>query len=83
MREFIEGPLQYKEDKLTIKEMFKDGCWHWEKLSFVVPNTIKEKINASPIPLFGESKDFISWKYTPNGEFSMASAYKLAKLDEC
>ena len=83
MREFIEGPLQYNEDKLTIEEMFKDGCWNWEKLSFVVPSTIKEKINAIPIPLFGESKDFISWKYTLNGEFSTASAYKLAKPDEC
>lgn len=37
----------------------------------------------SPIPLFGESKDFISWKYTLNGEFSTASAYKLAKPNEC
>uniref|UniRef100_A0A7N2M2Q9 Uncharacterized protein n=1 Tax=Quercus lobata TaxID=97700 RepID=A0A7N2M2Q9_QUELO len=63
--------------------MFKDGCWNWEKLSFVVPSTIKEKINEIPIPLFGESKDFISWKYTLNGEFSTTSAYKLAKPDEC
>ena len=82
MRELIEGPLQYNEDKLTIEEMFKDGCWNWEKLYFVRPSTIKEKINAIPIPLFGESKDFISWKCTSNGEFSMASAYKLAKPDE-
>ena len=82
MRGLIEGLLQCNDEKLTIEEMFKDGCWNWKKLSFVFLSTIKEKINAIPIPLFGESKDFIRWKYAPNGEFSMASAYKLAKLEE-
>jgi len=43
MRGLIEGLLQCNDEKLTIEEMSKDGCWNWKKLSFMFLSTIKEK----------------------------------------
>ena len=58
---------------------FRDGKWKWNELSFQLPTTVKEKISARPIQLYGVKEDTPIWRVTKNGEFSAASAYKLAR----
>lgn len=68
------------EDNITVKDMyFRDGKWKWNELSFQLPTTVKEKISARPIQLYGVKEDTPIWRVTKNGEFSAASAYKLAR----
>ena len=62
--------------------MFRDGEWKWNELSFQLPASVKEKISATPIQLYGSKEDTLIWKATKSGELSTASAYELAKPKE-
>ena len=59
--------------------VFQEGKWCWEKLSFELPKEVLEKILAVPMQMFGEKEDTLIWKLSQNGEFSAASAYNLAR----
>ena len=37
---------------------------------------------SNPMQLFGEKEDSLVWKFSQNGEFSTASAYDLARLED-
>ena len=80
IREQIVGSLNLQDTSLSIAEVFHDGQWAWDKISFDLPCTIMEKIKATPIQLFGEKEDTLMWKFYKDGDFSMASAYALAGL---
>ena len=71
--------LQQWEDKIAVKDVFRDGEWKWNELSFQLPINVKELISATPIQLHGSKEDTLSWKASKNGEFSAASAYDLAR----
>ena len=57
VREMIEGPLTQSESELTIANVFQEGRWCWEKLSFELPKDVLEKTLSVPMQLFGEKKD--------------------------
>ena len=78
IREQIAGPLNLQDTSLSIAEVFHDGQWDWDKISFDLPCTIMDKIKATPIQLFGEKEDTLMWKFSKDGDFSMDSAYTLA-----
>ena len=79
VRELIEGSLTQFDSELTIANVFQEGRWCWEKLSFVLPKEVLEKILAVPMQMFGEKEDTLVWKLSQNGEFNAASAYDLAR----
>ena len=81
-RELIEGPINDMECNLAVADLLQDNNWNWEALSFNLPSDIEDKIKAIPIQLFGRKEDMLIWRLTKNGEFSTASAYRLASKDD-
>ena len=74
IREQIASPLNLQDTSLSIAEVFHDGQWDWDKISFDLPCTIMDKIKATPIQLFGEKEDTLMWKFSKDGDFSIALA---------
>lgn len=82
MRELIEGPLNQGDIDLTVADLRNEGRWNWEAASFVFPEDIKDKIRAIPIQSYGVRSDFIMWKASKDGKFTVKSAYQLARQEE-
>lgn len=82
LRSMVEGPLTPREANLTIGEIFQDGEWNWDIISFELPRQIKDEICAIPMQLYGEKKDALMWKFSQDGEFNMALAYALTNPQE-
>ena len=78
LRGMIEGPLKQEDAELTVASLCRDYDCRWEILSFDLPDSIKNKVKAIPLQLFGSREDSIMWKYSKDGEFSTNSAYQLA-----
>ena len=49
--------------------------WRWERLSFELPQEVKDRIKAIPLSQVGRSEDLVLWKHLKDGEFSAKSAY--------
>ena len=49
LREMMAGPLRVGEYNLTIAEVFQEGNWNWDIISYELPREIKEKICAIPM----------------------------------
>ena len=81
LRELIEGPLTREEMQLTIADFWDNTDWKWESISFALPSSIKEKIQAIPVQEFGIREDVLMWKFTKDGDFSTNSAYLSIKVD--
>ena len=82
LREMMVGPLRVWEHNLTIMEVFQEGNWNWDIISYELPREIKEKICVIPMQLWGNKKDILMWKFTRDGEFSTALAYALLRPKE-
>ena len=76
LRELIEGPLTREDMRCEIADFRENNSWKWESLSFDLPFSIREKIQAIPMQEFGGGEDMLLWKYTRDGEFSTNSAYQ-------
>ena len=81
MRELIEDPLAQHEEAYTISDIHQNGHWNFGKISFVLPRVVIDRIQAIPIQSFGEREDTLMWKFSADGEFNMASAYRLIISD--
>ena len=55
--------------------------WRWERLSFELPQEVKDRIKAIPLSQVGSSEDLVLWKRSKDGEFSVKSAY-LANISQ-
>ena len=55
--------------------------WRWERLSFELPQEVKDRIKAIPLSQVGSSEDLVLWKHSKDGEFSAKSAY-LANISQ-
>ena len=77
MRELIEGPLLPNMRKLILFLIFIKMHWNFGKISFVLPRVVIDRIQAIPIQSFGEREDTLMWKFSADGEFNTASAYRL------
>ena len=75
LRELIEGPLTREDMSCAIVDFCENNDWKWKSLSFVLPPSIREKIQAIPMQEFGSGEDMLLWKYTKDGDFSTNSAY--------
>lgn len=79
LRELIEGPLNQGDLDLTIADLRHKGIWNWDGFSFVIPEDIKDKNRAIPFRIYIGAGDFIMWKFSKDGEFSVKSAYQMAR----
>ena len=80
LRSAISGPLNLQEDQKLVAHFLDDnGNWSWENLSFVLPQSLLDAINAIPISTSFPSEDLIAWAPSKDGCFSLNSTYLLAK----
>lgn len=77
----IEGPINKMESNMTEAYMLQGNEWNWNALSFELLGSILDRIKATPIQMYGDNKDTLSWSLSEDGEFSSASVYLLAILD--
>ena len=70
LRGLIAGPFQRGEDSLLLKDVYQAGFWNLEALSFPIPFTMA-----------AASMDWLSWCSSPNGDFDLKEAYKLAIME--
>lgn len=68
------------EDHLQLKDVFIQGRWDWECISFVIPPILMQDIKANPMPLVVAGSNRLSWFMSPSGEFVLKDVYKLACL---
>nr|POE60052.1 putative ribonuclease h protein [Quercus suber] len=80
LRSVISGPLNFQEDQRLVAHFLdSNGTWSWENLSFILPQPLLVAINAIPINTSLPSEDLIAWAPSKDGNFSLKSAYMLAK----
>lgn len=77
-RELIEGTINKMKSNMTVANMLQGNEWNWNALSFKLPIDILDKIKATPIQMYRDKKDTLSWSLSKDGEFSSALAYLLA-----
>nr|POF08458.1 hypothetical protein CFP56_45999 [Quercus suber] len=56
-KELIEGPINKMESNMTVADMLQGNEWNWNALSFELPNSILDKIKATPIQMYRDKKD--------------------------
>lgn len=60
----------------------EDGDWSYDILEALLPQEILEHIRSTPRPLVANLSDEIFWAATPDGRFSVKSAYELISSNE-
>lgn len=80
-KELIERPINKMESNMTVADMLQGNEWNWNALSFELLANILDRIKVTPIQMYGDKKDMLSWSLSKDREFSSASAYLLAILD--
>ena len=82
LRSLISGPLNKGEDNLMLKDISGFFGWNWEGLSFEFPAQIQLEIKATPLPFSNQGGDRLFWYSSPNGDFKLKEAYRLANWDD-
>ena len=72
------GPLTREEEELRVGDIASEFGWNWCKISMELPTKTYMEIKAMPHSRVSEEKDKLIWDATSNGEFNLASAYKIA-----
>lgn len=67
---------------MRIQDILRDGRWDWNCLSFEMLKSIKDIIYATPYALASEKGDSLAWVGSPQGNFDLKNAYKLAMKEE-
>ena len=53
LQAMIEGPLRQEKLNLKVSDLYGYHVWNWDLISFNLPQSIKEKIKAIPIQMYG------------------------------
>lgn len=53
----------------------QNGSWQWGKFSFILSQEVVDRIATTPIQLFGEKENTMTWKFSRDRDFNLASAY--------
>ena len=81
LRSLIEGPLLPEEDQLLLSDLFdSNGNWNFNNISFHLPPSITDLLKAIPRPHHSKQADNLIWRNSPDGEFSLKSAYEITSL---
>ncbi|KAK9269684.1 hypothetical protein L1049_001462 [Liquidambar formosana] len=77
--EIVVSPIPESELKATVWDYSDDdGNWDWYRFEHLLPHFALEQIRAIHPFKDLETEDSFCWKSTPNGKFSMHSAYSFA-----
>ena len=78
MWHMIHGPLSREASQLKVLDVLQDNGWDWNWLGFDLPQNIKFIIQATLIALVLRGEDKLAWLGSPQGNFDLKSAYKMA-----
>ncbi|KAL4393368.1 hypothetical protein AHAS_Ahas02G0045000 [Arachis hypogaea] len=67
----------FDENSLVWEWTDNEGEWDLSKLKQALPSQIIDKIRAIPPPNLEQEQDTMGWMHSPDGDFSVASTYKL------
>lgn len=80
LRNLIQGPLTREEEQLTVRQCFDlNHEWNSMSISFELPENILNVIKAIPLSYDQGTEDTLTWAFSKNGNFSLKTAYLLAK----
>ena len=75
----IHGPLNFNGENLIVRDARINDDWNWDLISLVFPPYIKSILQATRINSLEPIKDTLAWTFCNDGNFSIKSAYLLAK----
>lgn len=76
----MEGPLTREEEQLTVRQCFDlNHEWNSMSISFELPENILNVIKAIRLSYDQGTEDTLTWAFSKNGNFSLKTAYLLAK----
>ena len=78
MWHMIHGPLSREASQLKVLDVLQDNGWDWNWLGFDLPQNIKFIIQPTLIALVLRGEDKLAWLGSPQGNFDLKSAYKMA-----
>ena len=74
----VSGLMAGLQEVLRVGDVATEFGWNWCKISMELLVKIYMEIKAMPHSRVSNEKDKLIWAATSNGEFNLASAYKLA-----
>ncbi|KAK4261983.1 hypothetical protein QN277_027606 [Acacia crassicarpa] len=75
--ELCTRPLSAEEEESVVASRTVGRCWDFVRLSEVLPGNVIQKLIAILPPMIEAGNDFLSWKESKDGAFSVKSAYQL------
>ena len=70
-----------QEEALSVADVHQNGSWQQGKFSIIIPQEVVDRIAATPIQLFSEKEDTMTWKFSQDGDSNLASTYTLSLHD--
>lgn len=80
LRSVIEGPLTRGEEEIQLRDVISFSGWNWQRCSFSFPKQLLMEIKK--ISFSAQNTNWINWSSSPNGNFELKEAYKLATMEE-
>ncbi|GLT63476.1 hypothetical protein SLA2020_360390 [Shorea laevis] len=76
----FHGPFRPHDLNTTLKDILHpNGRWNLDNVAYPLPQDIIQRIAATPIQKHSSEEDSFIWNSSSNGNFSMKSAYYMAK----
>lgn len=75
LRSILSNPLNFQEENNWVGQyIVVNGNWNWESLSFILPQSLLDVINAITINPTSPHDDFAAWAPTKDVNFSLTFA---------
>jgi ribonuclease HI len=82
LREVIQGPIPPLEECFCVVDVIEGvGFWDFSKISFNLPDNIRDAIRAVNVCSLSNQEDSIAWD-SSDGGFSLGQAYQLARKQQ-
>ena len=76
LRQQIQGPLTEGKVNISIKDFLSNDVG----ISFVLPEYVMQEIKAIPLASNPLQEDILIWAFSKDGNFTLKSAYLIAKV---
>ena len=82
LRDAIQGPIPPLEECFCVVDVIERvGFWDFSKISFTLPNDIRDAIRAVNVCSLSNQVDSIAWD-SSDGGFSLGQAYQLDRKQQ-
>ena len=78
LRKLIASPLPLEIENLKMKDVFYNGVWHLDGLSFDISPQVAGLIKSYPMRSVSSGEDVVIWISSHNGDFNPKNAYQIA-----